>query len=454
MVPQQRNLTDVLERAGAGATICFGSGTYRLTEPLMPLDEQTLVSTQPREAVLNGSVLFASDQIEQSGSFWVIGGQAQQGPVYDVDEHTNTCDPPEYEGCRYPEQVFLDNESLWQVTSLDELSTGEFFFDYPGDEVYIADNPAGKALEIGVAAAAVVPGGENITIDGLVVEKFNTPASGAALHTGTDWTVLDCEVRYNNGGGTFSADGSLIKDCYVHHNGQAGTFGDGTGAVLDGVEVAFNGINGYNTSWEGGGSKFVSTDGLVLRNCHYHDNEGVGIWFDIDNIDSLVEGCEVNNNMLDGILFEIGFEATVRNNVVTQNGWGERGFGAGIRASNNRDVEAYNNTVLDNAAGIIGVMFPPGEGEHGLRETANLFVHDNIIRVAEGGVAAGLELLEFYDEVYFSPTKGNRWQGNTYLFPASMAAFEWDDIEPRLSYLQWQSGTSTWMPMDATGSAE
>jgi parallel beta-helix repeat protein len=233
----------------------------------------------------------------------------------------------------------------------------------------------------------------------------------------------------------------LIKNSYIHHNGQAGTFGQGDGAVLDGVEVAFNGINGYNTAWEGGGSKFVGTDGTTVMNSHYHDNQGIGIWFDIDNINSLVEGCQVHDNKLDGIVFEIGYKATVRNNVVTGNGWGG-GFGAGILASNNSNVEVYNNRVLDNSAGIIGVQGPRDW------ETTNLYVHDNTIRVAAGGMAAGLELLDFSDAAYFSAAKNNRWQGNRYLFPNSQAAFEWDDITPRLTFSQWQSGTYTWTPMD------
>ena len=448
VVPAQHNLNRELETAGTGATVCFAPGTYRLTTPLKPLNGQTLVSTEPREAILNGSALIPASQMEQSGSFWVISGQTQQGPIYNVDQYTNTCAPAEYQGCKYPEQVFLDDESLWQVTSLPELSSGEFYFDYTADKVYLADNPNGRKLEIGIGAGALAPGGTNVTVVGLVVERFNTPASGAAVYTGTDWKVLNCEVRYNNGGGTWSADGSLLKDSYVHHNGQAGTFGDGQDAVLDGVEVAFNGINGYNTNWEGGGSKFAGSVGLTIRNSYYHDNLGAGIWLDIDNINTVIDGNRVVDNADHGIVLEIGYKATVRNNLVTGNGnvrTSPGAFGAGILVVNNRDVEVYGNTVLDNWAGITAVQQPRGSGTYGLRETANLYVHDNTIRVADGLLAAGLEALDCSCSEYFD-SKNNRWQGNDYLQPASQDSFAWNDLLH--DFTAWQA-----LGMDTGGTA-
>jgi hypothetical protein len=446
--PRQGNLMKVLRRAGPGGTVCFDPGTYRLTAPLRPLNGQTLVSIEPRKAILNGSALIGSGQESKSGPYWVVSGQTQQGSIYNVDQYTNTCEPATYQGCRYPEQVFLDDRSLWQVTSLSELSSGEFYFDYGADKVYIADDPTGRKLEIGVGAAAMTPGGTNVTVDGLVVEKFNTPASGAALATGTGWKVLNCEVRYNNGGGTFSADGSLIKNSYIHHNGQAGTFGHGDGAVLDGVEVAFNGINGYNTNWEGGGSKFVGTDGLTVMNSYYHDNEGNGIWFDIDNINTVVHNNRSTDNTGSGIVFEIGYKATVSNNTVRGNGRTSTdpgAFGAGILIVNNRDVEVYDNTVVGNFAGITGVQQPRGSGRYGLRETANLYVHDNIIGVASGFEAAGIEALGCDCFEYFD-SKNNRWQRNTYLLsdPAAQDAFEWKDA--LLAFKDWQA-----LGMDTTG---
>ena len=423
-------------------------GTYRLTAPLKPLNGQTLVSIEPRKAILNGSALIPSGQVSKNGPYWMVSGQTQQGSIYDVDQYTNTCVPAGYQGCKYPEQVFLDDRSLWQVTSLSELSAGEFYFDYGADKVYIADDPTGRELEIGIGAVAL-EGGTNVTVDGLVVEKFNTPASTAALRTGTGWKVLNCEVRYNNGGGTFSADGSLIKNSYVHHNGQAGTFGHGDGAVLDGVEVAFNGINGYNTNWEGGGSKFVDSNGLTVRNSHYHDNTGIGIWFDIDNINTVVDNNRSTDNTAEGIVFEIGYKATVSNNTVTGNAKDRfpspGAFGAGILIVNNRDVEVYGNTVVGNFAGISAVQQSRGSGRYGLRETANLYVHDNIIGVASGFEAAGIETLDCDCYEYFD-SKNNRWQRNTYLLgdPATQDAFEWKDAW--LTFKEWQA-----LGMDTTG---
>jgi hypothetical protein len=421
-----------IDEAPPGATLCLEPGIYRLAAPLVPKTGQTFVATRAREAIISGARAVDPSQITRSGDHWVIGSQIQQGPVLTTNGF-DECRPAEYEGCRYPEQVFLDDDSLWQVTNLSELSTGEFFFDYTADRIYLADDPAGRRIEVGLAQAGF--GGrdvEDVTIDGLVVERFNTPAQGAALHSGPGWVITNCEVRYNNGGGIFSNSDSIVDGCYVHHQGQIGMIGQGTNLIVENSEIAYNGVNGYNYGWEGGGSKWVGTSHLTVRNNHVHDNAGSGLWTDVDNINTLYENNRVERNSTTGIVHEISYDAVIRNNVIRHNGWDHpiQGdvWGAGILIDQSTNVEVYGNSLKDNAAGITAVQQPEGSGAYGLRETRDLYVHDNIVHQATG-IVAGLSASSSPNGALYYTSKGNRWEENTYFLgrPDDGLHFRWSD---------------------------
>ena len=92
-------------------------------------------------------------------------------------------------------------------------------------------------------------------------------------------------------------DGSKIIGNYVHDNGQMGLGGSGNNILVQGNEIAKNGYwSGIDVLWEGGGFKFADTDNLVVRGNYSHDNNGTGMWTDIDNIHTLYEDNVVVHN--------------------------------------------------------------------------------------------------------------------------------------------------------------
>ena len=56
------------------------------------------------------------------------------------------------------------------------------------------------------------------------------------------------------------------------------------------MEIAFNNYAGYDAFWEGGGTKFWRNKRLIVRDSCVHDNNGPGLWSDIDNIDCCIRG--------------------------------------------------------------------------------------------------------------------------------------------------------------------
>ena len=82
-----------------GATFCFQPGIYRLTQPLVPTNNQVLTGLPG--AVLNGAKLLT--EWLPSGSFWFITGQTQ-GPT-----QNRFGNFPSY---HYPQSPFTDDVFL------------------------------------------------------------------------------------------------------------------------------------------------------------------------------------------------------------------------------------------------------------------------------------------------------------------------------------------------------
>jgi parallel beta-helix repeat protein len=284
----------------------------------------------------------------------------------------------------------------------------------------------------------------NVKIQQLIIENYNPPAQMGAVkagdHSASDgtrgWVVADCEIRYNATGGIRIGHGMQVLRNKVHHNGQEGIVGIGDNVLVEGNEIAFNNYEDkFNPGWEAGGTKFVKTDGLIVRNNYVHDNHGPGLWTDIDNINTLYEGNRVENNTMMGIFHEISYKATIRNNTVRGNGFGMNQwlYGAGIMVSASQDVEVYGNTVEGNANGITAVQQARGSGSYGEYLVRNVYVHDNRVTMRSGrsGIAQDVG-----DNAVFT-SRNNRFAHNTYTLGTNSRPFEW--MNAQITESQWKS---------------
>jgi parallel beta-helix repeat protein len=210
-------------------------------------------------------------------------------------------------------------------------------------------------------------------------------------------------------------------------------FAGGTGIIIEGNEIAHNNTDGYDPYWEAGGTKFLRTTDLVVRNNHVHDNHGPGLWTDSNNVRTLYESNIVNGNFGPGIFHEISYSGTIRNNMVENNGFGFTRWldGAGILVNSSSDVEVYGNTVRNNNDGIAGVQTARGSGDFGPYELRNLWVHDNVVTLNSGntGVVTNLS-----DTAVFS-SRNNRFDRNTYSTNGIDRPFEW--MNGRRTWAEW-----------------
>ena len=406
-----------------GTTFVFKAGVHRLPRALAPKANNTFVG-EPG-AILSGARVLTS--FTREGSYWVATGQTQEAPW-----RTGECDPSRPR-CGYPEDLFFDDQPLIHVSSLSGVAAGKWYFDYAADKIYFADDPTGRKVETSVTTQAfyVGYGPSGVTIQGLIVEKFANPAQSGAIGAGTvnNWTVRDNEIRWNHGIGIAlnAGSGFRILNNRVHHNGEMGLSGSGAiDMLVEGNEISYNNTAGYWWSWEGGGTKFVKTQNLIVRGNYSHHNEGIGLWTDYNNVNTLYENNRVEDNADNGIFHEIGCAAIIRNNIVQRNGFrsparGDFRGGAGIITAGSPDVQIFGNTVIDNAHGIAAVQRAPDAARCGSGLIQNLYVHDNVISMSTGFTGLRTDVA---DNTVFT-SRNNRFENNRYQLGGNARYFMW-----------------------------
>lgn len=434
-----------------GTTYCFASGVYRLSSPIVPKTGDILIGDPG--ATLNGAQLITDKFTPTPSGLWVAEGmtaEAKDPPIQDI---TQPCRDVS-DVCMWRNDVYVDDQPLIRVLTLEALIPGRFFFDYPNDRIYLAADPAGHKVELAVTGAGIqyAPGGSfDVTVRGLTIEKFATPVQKGAIRANEGWTIENNEVRLNHAIGV--QGGHVVRGNHIHDNGQMGFAGYGTGTLVENNEISRNEYAQFGC-WEGGGTKFLWTRNLIARgNFVHHHTFCPGLWADWNNIYVTFENNRVEDNGGPGIFQEAGFDAVIRNNTVLRNGYGPEfaGWvdGGGILVNSSANVEVYGNVLEGNLHGITATYTDRGSADPAVcgqptckREVRNLYVHDNTIRMGAGGVVAA-GLASDLDGVY--TTHNNRFQGNTYFLCGGPFLFAWGipgSTAPGYRYLsleQWRA---------------
>jgi hypothetical protein len=398
-----------VDLAGDGASFCLKNGIHR-AQAVRPRPKQRFYGEG--HTILNGSRLLAD--FRREGGYWVASSQFRPGPKH------GEC-LPSAPTCNRPEVLFIDDRPLTKVLSKDTLASNEFYVDYAGGRIYLVDDPTNRKLEATVASFAFESTATDVSITNVTVEKYASAAQKGAIHAreGARWNIENCEARLNSGAGISIGTGGRVRNCDVHHNGQIGIEGNGKDIRIEDSRIWSNNIYGFDPAWEAGGVKITESDGVTFRGNHIHDNNGPGLWCDIDCRNVVYEENLVENNQHVGIFHEISFNAVIRRNVVRHNGRGNRRWfwGADIVLAASQDVEVTGNT-LTVAAGGCGIMLiDQGRRSDDGREykTRNNTVRANEMTFEGGACAGGASDTKSDDENFAIITDGNnQFDGNTY----------------------------------------
>jgi len=410
------NVSKIVSSNPAGATFLFTPGTYRLSQPIIPKDNDRFIGqtpcappTTPCQAIISGGIVIGS-LATFDGTNYRVAKQMQQGPRGTT---TKNC-LPGWTGCIYPEDLFLDGKPYRHLDSpsLPNIGPGEWWFDYSNHVIYFRDDPSGHLVETSVVTNAFGGSANNVTVQYLTVEEFAVMYPHGAIGTlqgvnsltaSTNWTVENCEVRLNHTTGIRMEYGIQILNNYIHDNGQVG-IGGGIGFVaapatqstpcactIQGNTITNNNYAHFDPGFGSGGIKFGSITGGTIRGNTISHNIGAGIHFDMWGRSWLVDGNTIaDNSDADGLELEIGYgTSTYRNNLLLRNGAplnaSNSTFQIAVRAGSG--VDAYCN-VLEVPSGIgvggwaIGAAnrgsnpFPPFQY---LAATGNSFHHNTVI---------------------------------------------------------------------------
>jgi parallel beta-helix repeat protein len=338
-----------------------------------------------------------------------------------------------------------DAAGIAVVLSLSAVTSGTFYFDYAADRIYVGDNPAGHKLEAAATEYAFHGSpqgvGTGVTIRGLIIEKYANPAQAGAIghaNMGANWTIRECEVRYNHGLGIRGGSGVVVARSNIHHNGQLGLavyF-----ARVDSNEIAYNNTAGYRVDWEAGGTKFSNVTNLMVRGNWVHHNAGAGLWSDYEVSNVTYTQNTVEDNADAGIFHEISWSATITNNVIRRNGWldpsSSEGAGIMIMSSGGTGIEIRGNVLEGNKNGIILIQQDRGSGTQGGFVTRNVSVHDNTVTMASGQRTGAVR---YGGDAGLWATNNNHFEHNTYnLSAADAATFIWDNNGSRTDS-QWRA---------------
>ncbi|MGW3496854.1 right-handed parallel beta-helix repeat-containing protein [Streptomyces sp. NPDC001020] len=197
----------------------------------------------------------------------------------------------------------------------------------------------------------------NVTIRHLTVQRFVAPHDeGVVNHDMADgWVIEDAKIQYNSGAGLMAGAHQKVRASCLRNNGQYGMNAYKTGNSISGLVVEGNEIVGNNTGdWERrqpgcgctGGVKFWAVNGADIRGNWVHDNRGTALWADTNNNDFRIENNVLEANDGAALIYEISYNAVIRNNTIRRNNWVE-----GRRSADRGDNFPFATIYLSEAGG-------------------------------------------------------------------------------------------------------
>ncbi|MBT7300369.1 MAG: hypothetical protein HN849_12685 [Victivallales bacterium] len=336
-----------VNKAVAGDTVFVMPGVYRETVDITRGGESKekilkVFSYKSRKAIIRGSDIVADWTLAGPGLFsalWLTKAPVRQEKMFGFKA--------------WPHQVFIDGKLLEHVQYRIELRDNCFWVDRKGKRIYVkiasSEMLNGKLVEVSKRVSWLgVRKANFVHLKGFKMEHSlaSVQQPGCSV-TGDDNIIEDNEFAYTGAGKGlgFSGTRTLITGNSIHHNGQMGFGGGGRHLIFEKNHVYQNNTRPI-AGWESGVGKVVYSSHCIYRGNVFADTEmGPGLWFDIDNYHNVIEKNVFSNLNSNGVMMEISFRNTVRNNLFYNiNCHKKQSYGrAAIMVQLSSETRIYNN---------------------------------------------------------------------------------------------------------------
>ncbi len=343
-----RTVSAAIIAAKDGASIVIRQGTYR--EALPDLSKRLTLQPFPRENVwLKGSLVAAGWVAD--GNAWRMRGRAHGfcGDCF----HPDNVDPA-FPNAGLPDQVFVDDAPLRQVSSRSSVTAGTFYVDRRLKRLFIGSDPQGRSVEVSVrgTALAIEHGGQGSIVRGLGFAHYSPVAQ-----PGLGGTVKGNAANLTFENNTFAwsavkglvifAPGGTVRGNTFIYNGMMGLGAwNADGLKVVGNRFAFNNQEGFVQTGavsEAAGAKLTSTRDLKVTDNVFEGNLANGLWLDINISNAAIVRNLFKANRRHGVFYEISSNGIIASNIA------ERNAVAGIALANATHMQVYNNTLFGNA---------------------------------------------------------------------------------------------------------
>jgi parallel beta-helix repeat protein len=339
------------------------------------------------------------------------------------------------------------------------------------NNIYLAnsENPNSHTVELGTLVYFFhSTSAQNITIRGLTIEKYAgdidhavvSPCHiGATWCTVSGWVIQNNEIRLSRMSGITSADyaGNIqILNNVIHHNGQFGIAGGAASNVtISGNQIYANNTDNIKQGYGAGGIKLGGTvSGILVQSNIVHDDNGHGLWSDVDSQNVTFDHNTIYNENSIGIHVEVSNHQTVTNNTVYGNG------GAQIQVDSSSNVLLQYNTITvttPSGSAIYVTYNSSRDSEH------PDFTFPTVVSIVNNTISIGSSGQWATQVTDVSGTAG-KWEVpgmfnlNTYCVPSlpwTAKSWVWGVGNPALNWTTWQSngqsptGTLTLSPCSA-----
>ncbi len=325
------------------------------------------------------------------------------------------------------ELVVVDGRVLEPVYERSAVEPGRFFVegsDKNPRAIYMqpAGDPglSGRQIEIGRRHPLFSPAGDKcgdssqpgyLHVIGFTFRHAVNRAQWGAVCAGREGSLFEENtVEWTNGLGIdISGRNHSFHANRAVHNGQMGFGGSCDGCLLIRNESSHNNWKKHNPFWEAGGGKFVRTKNTVIRDHIAANNDGPGIWFDIENEDNTIEYSRLTGNLVAGIMLELATVRTlVRRNLVVDtryHGWSGSGL---LTQAASHNIIVHNTFARNRGNGVWIRLDPDRRSTDGYNLIYNnLFVENALTLDEEAREIA----IRGYD---LDHARTNRLDGNAY----------------------------------------